>query len=36
MAAIVGDPACAKDPKLAEEVNLKGSLSLLNEVKKIM
>ncbi len=28
LAAIVGDPACARDPALAREVNLEGSLRL--------
>ena len=31
LAAIVGDPACARDPKLAEEVNWKASLGLLEK-----
>jgi nucleoside-diphosphate-sugar epimerase len=29
LAAIVGDPACARDPELARTVNLEGSLGLL-------
>jgi nucleoside-diphosphate-sugar epimerase len=31
LAAIVGDPACARDPELAGAVNLDASLSLLRE-----
>ncbi len=31
LAAIVGDPACARDPDLAKEVNLNASLRLLRE-----
>lgn len=34
MAAIVGDPACSKDPKLAEKVNWEGSSLLLDAVKE--
>ena len=34
LAAIVGDPACTKQPKLAENVNWKGSLGLLEESLK--
>jgi nucleoside-diphosphate-sugar epimerase len=33
LAAIVGDPACARQPELAREVNLEGTLSLLDEAK---
>jgi nucleoside-diphosphate-sugar epimerase len=31
LAAIVGDPACARDPELARTVNLEGSLALIRE-----
>jgi nucleoside-diphosphate-sugar epimerase len=31
LAAIVGDPACARDPDLAREVNLQGTLGLLED-----
>lgn len=34
LAAIVGDPACARQPNLAREVNLDASLMLLEESKK--
>jgi len=34
LAAIVGDPACARDPKRAREVNLTASLALLDEAQK--
>ena len=30
LAAIVGDPACAKEPKLAKEINLEGSKLVYN------
>jgi nucleoside-diphosphate-sugar epimerase len=33
LAAIVGDPACAREPELARSVNLEASLALLNECK---
>jgi len=41
LAAIVGDPACAKEPQLAKETNLEGSKLLYNiasenEVKKFI
>jgi len=35
LAAIVGDPACAKQPDLAREVNLEASLSLLEESRRM-
>ncbi|MDA0183007.1 NAD-dependent epimerase/dehydratase family protein [Solirubrobacter phytolaccae] len=31
LAAIVGDPACARDPELANEVNVEASLALASE-----
>jgi nucleoside-diphosphate-sugar epimerase len=31
LAAVVGDPACARDPALARSVNLEASLSLIEE-----
>jgi nucleoside-diphosphate-sugar epimerase len=34
LAAIVGDPACARNPKLAEKVNWQGSLNLLEHAMK--
>ena len=34
LAAIVGDPACAKQPDLAREVNLEASLALLAESRQ--
>ncbi len=34
LAAIVGDPACARQPELAREVNLDASLNLLEECKR--
>lgn len=34
LAAIVGDPACAKDPALATSVNLDGSKQLMEECRK--
>jgi nucleoside-diphosphate-sugar epimerase len=34
LAAIVGDPACAKQPDLAREVNLEASLALLDESRR--
>ncbi|MDA0748321.1 MAG: NAD(P)-dependent oxidoreductase [bacterium] len=34
LAAIVGDPACARDPDLARSVNLEASLALLNISRK--
>jgi nucleoside-diphosphate-sugar epimerase len=33
LAAIVGDPACARDPQLATEVNLEASLRLLEAIR---
>jgi nucleoside-diphosphate-sugar epimerase len=34
LAAIVGDPACAKEPELARAINLGCSLSLIEECKR--
>ena len=34
LAAIVGDPACARQPELAREVNLEASLGLLAEARR--
>ena len=34
LAAIVGDPACARDPVLARSVNLEASLSLIEESRR--
>lgn len=34
LAAIVGDPACAREPELAKAVNLEASLSLLEESRR--
>lgn len=34
LAAIVGDPACARQPELCRKVNLDGSLSLIEQCKR--
>jgi nucleoside-diphosphate-sugar epimerase len=34
LAAIVGDPACARDPELTREVNLEASLALIAAARK--
>jgi nucleoside-diphosphate-sugar epimerase len=34
LAAIVGDPACARDPELSRAVNLESSLALIEESRK--
>src|SRR5271157_4004536 len=34
LAAIVGDPACARQPRLAREVNLEASLSLIEDCQR--
>ncbi len=34
LAAIVGDPACSRDPEVAREVNLDASLALLAEARR--
>jgi nucleoside-diphosphate-sugar epimerase len=33
LAAIVGDPACARDPKVSQEVNVGGSQALVEDAK---
>jgi nucleoside-diphosphate-sugar epimerase len=33
LAAIVGDPACARDPKVSNEVNVEGSQALVQDAK---
>lgn len=35
LAAIVGDPACARNPELARSVNLEASLALIEESRRI-
>ncbi len=35
LAAIVGDPACARDPELAREVNVEGSASMLRDAARL-
>jgi nucleoside-diphosphate-sugar epimerase len=35
LAAIVGDPACARDPELAREVNVEGSLGLAADAERL-
>lgn len=34
LAAIVGDPACARQPEIARQVNLEASMSLLEEAER--
>jgi nucleoside-diphosphate-sugar epimerase len=34
LAAIVGDPACARDPRLSHEVNVEGSRALVNDARE--
>lgn len=34
LAAIVGDPACARQPEIARQVNLEASMNLLEEAEK--
>jgi len=34
LAAVVGDPACARDPELARSVNLEASLALIEESRR--
>jgi nucleoside-diphosphate-sugar epimerase len=35
LAAIVGDPACAKDPEVSREVNVEGSRALVEDAKRL-
>jgi nucleoside-diphosphate-sugar epimerase len=35
LAAIVGDPACARDPGLANEVNVEGSRSIVDDAMRL-
>lgn len=35
LAAIVGDPACARDPELTKDVNLNASMRLLDNVEEL-
>ena len=35
LAAIVGDPACAKDPELSAEVNVEGSRSVVSDAREL-
>ena len=35
LAAIVGDPACARDPELANEVNVEGTRSLVRDAARL-
>jgi nucleoside-diphosphate-sugar epimerase len=35
LAAIVGDPACARDPELSNEVNVEGSRSLVADAREL-
>ncbi|MBA2629966.1 MAG: NAD(P)-dependent oxidoreductase [Thermoleophilaceae bacterium] len=35
LAAIVGDPACARDPELSKEVNVEGSRSLVADAREM-
>jgi nucleoside-diphosphate-sugar epimerase len=34
LAGIVGDPACARDPELSQEVNVEGTRALVEEARK--
>lgn len=35
LAAIVGDPACARDPELAQEVNVEGTRALVRDAARL-
>jgi nucleoside-diphosphate-sugar epimerase len=35
LAAIVGDPACARDPELSNEVNVEGSRALVGDAREL-
>ena len=35
LAAIVGDPACARDPELAQEVNVEGTRALVGDAARL-
>jgi nucleoside-diphosphate-sugar epimerase len=35
LAAIVGDPACARDPELSREVNVEGSRALVEDARRL-
>jgi nucleoside-diphosphate-sugar epimerase len=35
LAAIVGDPACARDPELSNEVNVEGSRALVEDARRL-
>jgi nucleoside-diphosphate-sugar epimerase len=35
LAAIVGDPACVRDPELAREVNVDGSFALVEDARRL-
>ena len=35
LAAIVGDPACAKDPEVSNEVNVEGSRSVVEDARRL-
>jgi nucleoside-diphosphate-sugar epimerase len=35
LAAIVGDPACARDPELSHEVNVEGSRAVLEDARRL-
>src|SRR6185436_2870018 len=35
LAAIVGDPACAQDPEVSQEVNVEGSRAVVEDAKRL-